>query len=182
MGEQHYGRAPCGCYRAAVTLYAWDGSCRIGDVAELCEPHGVYGRPWHAASAIEQGLRAIAGWSLVTVNGEPAVAPNLYEARRWRLHGLRGEAANNRKGRHVIKLQSYRSRFALESPVGLHAYWSVGQNGNVKSIEVLGGAIGLEPGKWSRPEQTRVGAILHRLGYRTRGDSRPRRYFKAGSP
>lgn len=50
--------------------------------------------------------------------------------------------------------------------------------------EVLGGAIGLEPGKWSRAEQTRIGSILHRLGYETRrlrcGNGRERRYFRIG--
>lgn len=50
--------------------------------------------------------------------------------------------------------------------------------------DVLGGAINLEPGKRGRTEQSRVGAILHRLGYVTRrprvGGVRERRYYETG--
>lgn len=72
----------------------------------------------------------------------------------------------------MIKLQSYRSRFALESPVGLHAYWSVGQNGNVKSIEVLDGGIVLMHGnsKWWVILGESIGVVSDEEAARMRGE------------
>lgn len=50
--------------------------------------------------------------------------------------------------------------------------------------DVLAGALSLDPGKWDRGSQTRIGAILHKLGYRVRRvadlktGGRVRKYFK----
>lgn len=38
----------------------------------------------------------------------------------------------------------------------------------VTGSEVLGQALNLDPGHWGKPEQMRVGSIMHRLGWRRR--------------
>ncbi len=49
--------------------------------------------------------------------------------------------------------------------------------------EIMAGALLLEPGKWDRPTQTRVGIVLRRLGWQprrlTEGSERVRRYYRA---
>lgn len=51
--------------------------------------------------------------------------------------------------------------------------------------DVLGGCLGLEPGKWERAAQTRVGNCLRRLGWTARqtreGEARVRRYYQVGA-
>lgn len=50
------------------------------------------------------------------------------------------------------------------------------------SEQILGGALGIEPGRWDRASQTRVGAILTKLGYARKrvmiDGERVSRYFK----
>jgi predicted P-loop ATPase len=59
------------------------------------------------------------------------------------------------------------------------------QRGGIETTDVLSGAIGLEKGKWDRAAQTRVGAIVGRLGWprvRVRKNgSRLRVYVRPGS-
>ncbi len=65
MTEQHYGTAPCGCWKVpagpeAESYGSEPGAWAGGRCDEhLCDNDVML---WDAASALEQGLRAIAGW------------------------------------------------------------------------------------------------------------------------
>lgn len=53
------------------------------------------------------------------------------------------------------------TRFLLDDPEVMTGH-------RVTMEQLLGRALGLETSKWTRPEQTRVGAIMNRLGWRKR--------------
>ena len=49
--------------------------------------------------------------------------------------------------------------------------WLIGKDAVTVGM-ILSGPLNVEPGKWTRPDQTRVGAILRRLGWRARQETR----------
>ena len=141
----------------------WPVKCTVIDVNGLREARD---QIWAEAREIYEGGRAC-GW-------DPA------KRGAWAWWPDRGDADLN-----AALLAAQDARHESDEWEGKVADWVESRPG-VTVGDVLATCLNVEPGKWDRAAQGRVGAILRRLGWMPRrvrdGQDRHRRYYPPGTP